>query len=407
MNFKLQELHILIANIFIIVIVQILFQLVINMSDDFFSKKFDDSTKLKLEVFRKYIREWIPVFLTKPKNYKRDIKEIFIFDFFAGPGLNEAGEQGSPLIIIDELLSYYKTRYELADHKIPINLIFNDINKSYIKDLKENIDKKIIPECCSIKCSAESFTDAFNDNIEFLQARDAAKLIIMDQFGIKEITPKILKKLTKFYKADFLFFIASSFVYRFSNTPEFQKVFSISKEEINKIKHSDIHRFICNIYKNWLPKYIDYYLAPFSIKKESNLYGIIFGSGSLKGLEKFLTVAWKLDSKNGEANYNIGDDFCYSGQMSIFEEDNVIRKQDQFKNDLIDFIKNNYCDNIELYRFCLENGFLPKHAKPILKELQNKNEIEVIDMISGEQVRKNSFYIGQNRKKKVRIKCLK
>jgi len=39
---------------------------------------FDDATLLKLELFRGYIREWLPVFLSK-----KTFPEVHIYDFFA------------------------------------------------------------------------------------------------------------------------------------------------------------------------------------------------------------------------------------------------------------------------------------------------------------------------------------
>ncbi len=46
------------------------------MSKDFHDKPFDDATKTKLELYQKYVEEWLPVFI------KYKIKNINIFDFF-------------------------------------------------------------------------------------------------------------------------------------------------------------------------------------------------------------------------------------------------------------------------------------------------------------------------------------
>ena len=53
------------------------------MAKDIHKKEFDDGTKIKLDIFREYLKEWLPTF-TKRKEIIW--KDIFIYDFFAGEG---------------------------------------------------------------------------------------------------------------------------------------------------------------------------------------------------------------------------------------------------------------------------------------------------------------------------------
>lgn len=61
---------------------------------DFHYKPFDEGTLNKLDLFERYAAEWIPVFISRPDPPD---SEIHVFDFFAGPGLDSAGQSGSPL----------------------------------------------------------------------------------------------------------------------------------------------------------------------------------------------------------------------------------------------------------------------------------------------------------------------
>ena len=45
-----------------------------SMAKDFHNEPFDEETILKLEIFKGYIREWIPVFLSK-KSFATTRKE--------------------------------------------------------------------------------------------------------------------------------------------------------------------------------------------------------------------------------------------------------------------------------------------------------------------------------------------
>src|SRR5262245_59751694 len=70
---------------------------------DFHDSPFDEGTLTKLDIFELYLREWLPVFLAPPKNYRR---ELHIVDFFAGPGTDPKGQLGSPLRTLRQLSSY-------------------------------------------------------------------------------------------------------------------------------------------------------------------------------------------------------------------------------------------------------------------------------------------------------------
>ena len=52
----------------------------------------------------------------------------------------------------------------------------------------------------------------------------------------------------------------------------------------------------------------------FSIKKKANIYGLVFGSHHWRGMQKFLEIAWKLDSSCGEADYEMESD-TVQGEM--------------------------------------------------------------------------------------------
>jgi len=79
------------------------------MSKQFHKEEFDSSTRLKLDIFRGYVREWIPVFLTKYEG-KNNFQRVCLFDLFSGPGMDVANNPGTPTIIYDELKNYCQTR---------------------------------------------------------------------------------------------------------------------------------------------------------------------------------------------------------------------------------------------------------------------------------------------------------
>lgn len=361
------------------------------MNKKFYEKKFDHATQVKLDVFRLYLQQWLPVFASKGE-------EVSIYDFFAGPGEDATGNPGSSLIIVEELKRFCE-RYASSHPQVSARIVFNDIEEEHSETLKKNVYEVACGKsCCKFEFSAKPFSESLDQHFARMQAPGSANLVFMDQFGIKEVTPEVVGKMAKCSRTDILFFISSSIVNRFIEVPEIGSKFDIRSEALRDKEYTVIHRYLCDYFREKLGD-LQYYLAPFSIKKGGNIYGIIFGSGHILGLEKFLTVCWSLDKETGEANYNIDGDLSWGGHQSLFKELNTISKVDLFEKDLLDFISTSNPDNIALNEFCLLKGFSPSKSNEVLRRMQSSGKIKVWDITKEKPARKNSFYLGWNNAK--------
>ena len=86
--------------------------------DSFFDKPFDEGTLTKLELFRLYVVEWFSTFAV---NTDPTLKQITIYDFFAGAGCDSNGHNGSPIIICDaKLIAKYGIK---SCQTIPIDAV--------------------------------------------------------------------------------------------------------------------------------------------------------------------------------------------------------------------------------------------------------------------------------------------
>lgn len=359
----------------------------------FHEKEFDDVTQIKLALFRLYIREWLSVFMTY-----RHTDQFWIFDYFSGPGKDSQGNPGSPLIIWEEIQNYQKTRVKQWNQNMYPHLLFNDINSGYIDLLKKEFEEK--EDNIQIHFRNMPFDEIFLQTTEILQDPQIPCLAIMDQFGIKAVDQDVLQTFWNSPKTDMLFFITSSILKRFRKEECIQKHLPI-KEDVDKIAPKHIHRAVTDFFRSLVPPNTNYYLAPFSLKKGANVYGIIFGTGNLYGLEKFLNCAWKIDAQTGEANINIDNDM-EKGQLGLFKEFNQPKKVNYFQDELWKFLAVER-SNTYLYEFTLTKGFLPKHIREILRNLQDRDKIEVRSS-SESQIRKGAFYIGHNSPHKIYIR---
>jgi hypothetical protein len=157
----------------------------------------------------------------------------------------------------------------------------------------------------------------------------------------------------------------------------FNKYLKITKQDLKDKSYYHIHRIVLNYYRKLIPSNKKYLLAPFSIKKPAGVYGLIFGSNHSYGLEKFLNVCWKHDRLTGEANFDIDNEKIDVLRPSLFSHMNVPNKRQVFDQNLKDnILAGELKNNIDVYMFSLNEGFLPKDANAILKELKSRDKIQ-------------------------------
>jgi three-Cys-motif partner protein len=337
---------------------------------DFYEKPYDDGTLTKLRIFELYAQEWIPVFLSQPDPR---FKEVHIFDFFSGPGSDSKGVYGSPLRILNQLgLFHRKGMAGWNKARIVAHLFDKDAEKiAVLKSLVESEAWRI--PGVEVDCRSLNFRDALAQHQKLCSDPAAAKLLIIDQFGVDEVSDEVFKKLVSFQTTDFIFFLSSSTLNRFRNHPGI-------KQKIEKLGDSyDVHRAALNYFRKLIPPNDQLFLGPFSIRKRNgNIYGLIFGSHHPLGIHKFLQVAWANDEVLGEANFDIDREGILPGE-GILELD-VMRpdKRRVFEDDLeAELRAGRMKSEADIVRFCIEAGMTCQHSSPVLKKLK---AAKVIDM---------------------------
>jgi three-Cys-motif partner protein len=195
------------------------------MAKDINRDTFPEETILKLDIFAKCFREWLPVFI-----YDRFTKGIFIVDFFAGSGLDSRGNLGSPLLLLNEArginCEYCNT---ILRNNKKAYFAFNENNKQKKEELVYNV-KSFMEQCIKNNCKRDKciysysnfgqydFKDVFyNDTVftRILADVNYAKFILLDQYGFSQVDENVFLKLVESPRTDFIFFISSSFIKRF------------------------------------------------------------------------------------------------------------------------------------------------------------------------------------------------
>jgi len=117
------------------------------MAKDFHDKAFDEGTKVKLRLFENYIAEWLPVFLSSAKR-----KRINIVDFFAGPGRDVKGVEGSPLIALRQIYEFIPLIRQSCSS---LHLLLNEKSTLKAAKLQRTLeDEKVGGGVCEWKVTA-------------------------------------------------------------------------------------------------------------------------------------------------------------------------------------------------------------------------------------------------------------
>ncbi|MBA3010959.1 MAG: three-Cys-motif partner protein TcmP [Desulfobacula sp.] len=349
----------------------------LKMTKDINKEAFDDSTKLKLEIFGNCFREWFPVF----KN-NLFIKKVFVYDFFAGSGMDSAGNFGSPLILLNE--SKGKNRAYCQNAKIPISFIFNESKKRKADKLKATTQQFVsaceIENCCG-KCeytvtirNQDFKNDFYNPEIQnILRNENYGKFILLDQYGFKEINKKVFLDLVSLPKTDFIFFISSSFIKRFKEEPTTKAYIDTGKINFDDSNPNECHRQIGNYFRSLIPNDKEYYLHHFSIKKGSNYYGLIFGTNHTLGMEKFLKVCWAKDEFSGESNDNINND--HDPESLFYKPEKSIKREEVRKLIEDKILTQEIPNNLFGLKYTLRQGCMPVLFTEVVKKLEKNKKI--------------------------------
>lgn len=334
----------------------------------FHEKAFDEGTLTKLELFELYTREWLPVFLAREDHAPAD---LHLFDFFAGPGTDSIGNLGSPLRTL-RILDEYASAGFAGWGKSRIHCHFFDASPRKVKLLKELIGAKWKGLAnVSLDIQPLDFQASFARTKALLEDPKTAKLLFIDQFGVDSVTPDVFSLLRSFPRADFLFFISSNTLHRFREHPAIKQRIPPTDD------YYHVHRAVLDYYRQLIPAATRYYLAPFSIKKASNIYGLIFGSAHPLGMDKFLSVAWRKDQINGEADFDINRDNLTESEYLPLGEMFRPKKVTEFEADLERSLLAGVAKNErDVFEICFAHGVTRQHAKPVLQRLISAKLVE-------------------------------
>ncbi|MDD2922013.1 MAG: three-Cys-motif partner protein TcmP [Anaerolineales bacterium] len=337
------------------------------------------------------------------------VKRIFLFDFFCGEGMYENNAKGSPIIALDCIKDHYYSNRNLIPN---MTVWFNDIGKSDFEDgykvdrVKHIYDAMLIPSNVDVRFFKEDYRDIFPKAIELVkQTKDSKGLFFVDPFGYKKIKPFDIRQMLEVGDTEVLLWLPIAQMYRFAGSV-MESRFSGS---------DSLREFLTELFGNDLPEFesaydfveqlrerfrtylrdLNSYVDIFTLERDAtNIYCLFFFTRNIKGYEKIIEAKWQIDKDHGKG-------FTLEKTPSLFSEIEL----SGYKQKVQVFVESaEYRTNEELYNFGLENGFLPKHTKSVLDNIDNvKIAVEVVSL-DGKPA-KGYYYLG-DMKRRVGIRLI-
>ncbi len=333
------------------------------------NEPFDESTSAKLDIFEDYAEAWIPTFVMS------GYEHICIFDFFAGSGYDSIGVPGSPIRTLKQIRKFIGHIFKKGTK---VTLYLNEFEEKKFQELLKTCkvyfeEHPEMKRAIKIEYSSEDFQKAFTRLFPVIVKYPS--LVYLDQYGVKFLANKYVLALEQTNTTDFLYFVSSSHFLRFGNTEEFKKHFTFDVESAKQEPYRFIHRNLLKQLKDILPASSELKLYPFSLRKGTNIHGIIFGAKSIRAIDKFLEIGWKRAPVNGDANFDI-DDERKKDQLDLFVG-RRLTKIEAFNAALQDYVKKNkIVTNKDIFYYTLDAGHPRQHASKMLRELK---KLKLID----------------------------
>jgi three-Cys-motif partner protein len=320
--------------------------------DNHHVQPFDEGTRTKLFIYKSYLQAWLQVF-THTRSFAG--RPLQFFDFFAGPGQDSVGNSGSPVILLDALDS---NRALIRSTGRNVVVLFNDHDPAKTDALRAHCQRR------GYNWQPEIYSNDFAEAYARHGSRigEGPSLVFLDQFGVKFVTRTVFSEIAQRPQTDLLFFFASSHQRRFDDQ------FSNELHVPEGTPYTLAHRVVADQYRQWAPQ--GYFVGHFSIKKGSNVYGLIFGSGHSLGMYRFLEIAWTVDAETGEANFRIEADCDQATLFGGFQKTKIDLMEDQLKAKIT---SGDLTTDAQVVMHCITAGVLPSKVVPgVYRELKDQ-----------------------------------
>jgi three-Cys-motif partner protein len=277
-------------------------------------------TKAKHIILRKYLDAWLP-------KITRFNGRVIFYDGFAGPGVYDAGEEGSPLIALRAF-----TEHTHRQHiKCQIKYFFVESRPDRFKSLEREVNalRPALPETVDalvLQGESDSVLRQILDSLGEQSQAIAPTFAFIDPFGVSGIPLDTVTRLMRHRSCEVMVNVMLGYLHRFVSSPEFEPhcdaLFGCSDwREARKLSGPDRESFLRDLYQKQLmdtrrgvgARYVRRFTM--SNEKARTIYDLFFATNHPDGIEAMKRAMWKVDD-TGEYRFS---DATIPGQTTLFD----------------------------------------------------------------------------------------
>lgn len=340
-----------------------------------------EHTRAKHQLLCSYLNAWFPI-LARSQTSGR----VVFIDGFAGPGVYDGGEPGSPLVALNTLVShsYFKNlsstefvfRFIEADEDRHLSLQ-NAVQRYW----QDRAGEK--PANIHVDCIRGEFATVASDGTR-LNSNGAPTLAFIDPFGWSGVPMSVVRDLMAFDRCEVIFNFMHEQVNRFVHDSRpnianhFTELFGTTNEEHRRaaeLARQPRKKFLRDLYARQLQEVCGFnFVRPFEMvdpKRNRTVYYLMYGTRHPKGLEVMKEPMWEVDPIGGARFSGYAGD-----QPVLFEPEPNLQP---LREALLHEFASKTVSIKEIERFVIEQtDYKATHYKRVLQDLETEELIHCI-----------------------------
>ena len=261
-------------------------------------------TRAKHLILQRYLHAWLPIISSNRG------RVVFI-DGFAGPGVYEGGEEGSPVIALRALLDHAHRRLIASN----VHFLFFEADAKRAARLREVVEPiaATLPEGSTATVMQGAYADLLTAGLDEIEANGkqlAPSLVFIDPFGVSGLPMTLVRRVLATPSCEVLINVMTGFMHRFIAAPEFEKaldaIFGVPDwRAARELQGAERVEFLRRLYLAELTR-TDIaggarYARLFSMLNKANqpIYDLVFATNHPLGMDRMKDALWRVDSTGG------------------------------------------------------------------------------------------------------------
>jgi three-Cys-motif partner protein len=343
--------------------------------------KMEPHTAAKHQILKGYLSAWLPIM----SKYN---KRLVYIDGFAGPGVYEQGEPGSPIIALQTFLGHSHRSHITAE----LVFIFIEDDEERAERLEKEIEALgTLPGQVNTHVIHGLFESEFTDVLDDIERRGAAlapTFAFIDPFGYAQAPMSLAGRFLQFDRCEVLIYVPLRFLNRFLSMPNQEAALDSLFGTHEWVKARDMTgqdrlRFLHDLFYAQLRELCGLtYVRSFEIVSSANPnagYTLFFGTKHKLGLQRMKESMWSIDPVQGQRYKDTTSSLA--GMQPLFEAE---VDTTPLRNALIQRFGTTAFSIEDADDFTLiETPYIPSHVrKRTLRPLEVSGKLDVLSMRS-------------------------